>query len=331
MTEQPPEPGPAFDAMMHDIDAHLAKEGVPITGRPLRAFRLIGGRYKISLPVIPPSSGSAPELFRYATLSRNVHNWFEKTYADRLKIDFTTGRVVVTIDGDLYVQRIPFARGQVDFVISRQFSEPPMSSSRPVICNVLQLVRDLTPAKAATLSEDALHAIDRIFHMGFSAHYALEANQGLELIRIARGDIDTAVDNLMDRNERYGASKWASLQTAEKIMKAAIAQAGASFGYTHELTSLAKKLMTVGVHFDSKPLIDAIQCGSGIRYGQEACDRAQALAAHHASLELVNRLIAGGAKLQRAPFSYRANDLNGPRVMRHHDGCRQLSFRTATS
>jgi hypothetical protein len=151
------------------------------------------------------------------------------------------------------------------------------------------------------LSENTLRDIARIFETGASAHYALDANKGLALVSIARGDIDTAVDNLMHPAQRNGDSKWASLQAAEKVMKAAIEQAGESYENTHILSKLASKLATVGVHFNSKPLTDAIQCSPGIRYGDEACDRAQALAAHHASLELVNRMIAGGAKLQRAP------------------------------
>jgi hypothetical protein len=216
--------------MMREIDAKFAKEGMPITARPIRAIGVISGRYRVAMPITDPLPGSPPELLRYAPLSRSVHNWFKQAYGDRLKVDFSAGRVVVIIEEDLYVLHLPRIYGQVKFALSRHFSEPSeISSSGPATCNMLQLVQDLTPAKAASLSDTTLRAIAGIFEISLPAHYALEANQSLELIRIARGDISTAVDLLMDRDQRYGESKWASLQAAEKIMKAAIEQTGRTY------------------------------------------------------------------------------------------------------
>jgi len=40
------------------------------------------------------------------------------------------------------------------------------------------------------------------------------------------------------------------------------------------------------------------QCKPGIRYGEEPCSRNEALRAHHASLDLVNRLGAAGANFE---------------------------------
>ncbi|MDG5748549.1 HEPN domain-containing protein [Qipengyuania sp. XHP0207] len=112
----------------------------------------------------------------------------------------------------------------------------------------------------------------------------------------ARGDVKVAVSNLMDRGGRYGESKWASLQAGEKVLKAAISLSGATYGHTHDLDKLCRALTDTGIQFDAARQIAAIQCTPGIRYGDEACSREEALAAHHASLELVNILSAAGAR-----------------------------------
>jgi hypothetical protein len=207
--------------------------------------------------------------------------------------------MVIKVDGDLYVLRFPRIHGEAQPVISRQFIKAPeVGKDMPPIFNVLRLIEDLTPAKAATLSEDTLRSISADFELGLHALYALEASQGQDLIRIACGDIEMAVNNLMDRAQRNGEAKWASLQAAEKVLKAALALEGAEFEKSHGLSRLSEKLHDLGIQFNSKPLTDVIQCKPGIRYGDETCTRDEALAAHRASLQLVLELINAGAKLR---------------------------------
>jgi hypothetical protein len=300
MSEKVPEAGPEFEVMMREIDAKFIKDGIPISARPLQAVMAVGTHYKITIPLSRPFPGAPPELQRYAQLGEDINDGFERLYGDRLKVDFSVGQMVVLIDGDLYPLRFPRIFGQVRFILSRQFIKAPEISSRgPATCNIVQLVTDLTPVKAATLSDAALRSLDDDFGLGLRALDALEASQDQELIRIARGDIQTAVNNLLDRANRFGESKWSSLQTAEKILKAAITLEGAEFKYGHCLAKLRRQLDTLGVRFDWEPLTTAIQCTPGIRYGQEKCTRDDALAAHHASLRLVLALLSGGAKFER--------------------------------
>jgi HEPN domain-containing protein len=115
-------------------------------------------------------------------------------------------------------------------------------------------------------------------------------------MRIAKGDVATAISNLMARPGRFGESKWASLQAAEKVLKAAIELAGGNFGKVHDLEKLFAQLAAVGTRVDPKPYADAIQCKPGIRYGEEACTLDEALDAHRRSLDLVNALRDAGAK-----------------------------------
>lgn len=184
--------------------------------------------------------------------------------------------------------------GAANLVLTREFLPEPGISRGPVTCNIVQLLEGMTAGKAAGLSEAALSAIDVAFGIGLPAAYTLE-NTDHELMYIARGDVAAAVAGLMDQSERYGASKWASLQAAEKVLKTAISLKGAKFKFTHGLGELCKHLSDLGITLNTGPLIAKIQCSPKIRYGEELCTREDALAAHQASLELVNCLREGGA------------------------------------
>jgi hypothetical protein len=160
---------------------------------------------------------------------------------------------------------------------------------------MLQLVDDLTEAKALRLSDAALEEVNDATIRAIHAIWTLSSTPH-ELMNIARGDVAVAVSNLMERQGRFGESKWASLQSAEKTLKAAIALAGGTFGKIHELEKLFGQLATLGICIDPQPFVDAIQCKPGIRYGEEPCTLEEALDAHRRSLDLVNALREGGAK-----------------------------------
>ena len=71
----------------------------------------------------------------------------------------TPGRTVVRLDGDLYTLSIPFMFGTIQFVMSRKFLPKPQLGSGPSICNIVQLVDDLTEPKALRLSDEALQEL----------------------------------------------------------------------------------------------------------------------------------------------------------------------------
>ena len=48
-----------------------------------------------------------------------------------------------------------------------------------------------------------------------------------------------------------------------------------------------------------EPLVASIQCSPRVRYGEEACSRADALAASRACLKLIVELVRGGAAFRR--------------------------------
>jgi HEPN domain-containing protein len=293
-----PHEGPAFEVMMQEIDARLGRDGYGIEDRPIHAGREVSLLHGVPIPIGDQDpSRLPPELAPYAPLGTAISRWYEETYGDRLKVDMKPGRTVVRLDGDLYALGIPRILGSIQFVITRDFLPERVSLLGPGLCNIVQLIEHMTARKAARLSDADLEAVEKAFGAALYASYTLEATAH-DLLSSARSDVATAVTALMDRHDRAGESKWASLQAAEKTLKAAIALSGGSFPFTHDLSRLADKVASVGVTGDFSALVAAIQCTPGIRYGDEACTPAEALSAHHASLKLVNALREGGAAFQ---------------------------------
>lgn len=295
--QRPPARGPQFEAMMAQIDFKLTNEGVDIPTRPMLAVREVSMTYNLSMPLGGDTARLPPELRENAALSEAINQWYKENYGDRLKEDPCPGRMVILLDGDLYVLRVPRIFGSVNFILTRQWLPNPGIGRGPATCNITQLVDGMTAAKAGRLSDLALETIGAAFEIAVPAAFTLEST-GHDLMFIARGDVEAAVNCLMARGGRFGESKWASLQAAEKVLKAAIDRAGAKYSFTHGLSGLCKTLADTGLDFDADNQVAAIQCKPGIRYGEEPCTRDEALAAHRASLELVNILREAGAKFE---------------------------------
>lgn len=295
--ELPPPEGPQFEALMSEIDRKLTMDGIDIPSRSLHAAREVSMRFDLYMPLGGDPARMPLELRKNAALSEAIHRWYQDNYGDRLNEDPCPGHSVLLLDGDLYNLRVPRIFGSVEFVVTREWLPEPGISRAPVIANIVQLVADMTASRAASLSDDALQRVAEGFERALPASYILEStNHGL--MYSARGDVDVAVRSLMGRGERYGASKWASLQATEKVLKAAIELEGAQYAFTHDLAKLRAVLADAGIEIDADEQIAAIQCSPGIRYGEEACSADEALAAHHASLELVKILQTAGAKFE---------------------------------
>lgn len=297
MTTEPPEDGPEFETMMREIDRAMADQDIAITARPMMAGIELWKRYKIAFPYNDPGPNGDPELRRYWPLSQKVSAWFDTTYGDLLKVNYSPGATVLRIDGDLYRMHLPRFFGTGECIISKRFFETENFISRGFLSNILQLLENLTEPKAQMISDQAIRSIVEWFPVALRAMYILEAtSERHELVAEARSDLKTAVDKLMERGDHYGNSKWASLQAAEKCLKAAIELHGRKYEWTHKLKQLSADLGALGVHVSAPHLLDDIQCSSKIRYRQEPCSREDALKAHHAFMYLVLDLVAAGAK-----------------------------------
>lgn len=282
---------------MAEIDRKLSVEGIDIPSRSMHASREISLRFDLHMPLGGDPARMPPEIRKNAELSEAIHRWYQDNYGERLKEDPCPGHSAILLDGDLYKLRVPRLFGSVEFVVTREWLPEPGISRAPATANIVQLVADMTPSKAKRLSDDALRNLVEGFERALPASYLLEStNHGL--MYSARGDIAVAVLCLMERGDRYGASKWASLQASEKVLKAAIELQGAEFAFTHNLSKLRAVLEDAGITIDVDEQIAAIQCSPGIRYGEEACSLEEALSAHHASLTIINLLRASGAKFE---------------------------------
>lgn len=302
MSELPPEEGPAFEQMMRVIDDELAAQGTKIQGRGFRAIQLISQRYGVSIPVIMGHRPGPPNLERWADLSEKVHEWFADAYGDKMIIDGTPGRVVVELRGDLYVIVLPRIYGTFLPLVSRKFLDlPTIGRNAPVRINLVQAVEGLTEARAERLTDRDLQRIGQHFLEGLESCTVLESNADQSMIPLAQGDIETATAKLLDRGDRWGESKWASLQAAEKVLKTAITLEGNAFPHVHKLQSLIDLLKSPHLRARLTPLVPKLQCDAGIRYGSEICTRGEALDAHHTSLALVRELHRNGGVLKFSP------------------------------
>jgi hypothetical protein len=267
-----------FENAMRAIDAEMRADDVPIPARQIDGARRYAIKYCPGMVILGPGQ---------TALSRKVMDWFSARYGERLSIDPSAGHFVTEIDGDFFRVAPPKFWGMVKFFIDKDLSEYDRGGlDRPVTYNVLESVANLTKQMSSTLTEASVRNIYRDFIFGLRATSFLEENGKVELIDKARGDLATAVNQLLAHPIRSGESKWASLQAAEKLLKATIEAHGGKFEKVHKLLELAKDLGRLGIGCNAAVHLPKIQCSPGIRYGEEECTPREAFDAHKAFIML---------------------------------------------
>ena len=297
----------AFHEFMCEIDRELTESGYDIPRRPIHALRVVSKRFGISMPLTKPHPGAGKQVVQNWPNAERILEWYSEQYGERLKVDHSPVGWCSRIDGDLWGLRFPRIFGSAKFVVSKKKTGGAgrVSGHGPIRCNVVEYIEGMTAARMRTLRESQLESIFEQFKLGIRAFDILGASSENKLICSAHGDIKVAANYLISRPAQYGASKWASLQAAEKAMKATISLQNAPFSHTHNLKILARELRQSGIDGDWTPFIDAIQCSPGIRYGEESCDQDDAISAHHASLGLITALFDVGTGLHSS-LSWRA-------------------------
>lgn len=284
-----------FEAEMREIDRDLAENGVPIHARPINAMLEFSKKHSVKLP-FGGYRGADAELRVGAHISREINKWFENRYGDRLKVDMSPGMLAVRVNGDLYELKVPLIYGTANFILSDDLASSGMRDHRGVpVCNVYSLVDGITPALIRSIHEDEHRRFFQEFIIGMQALYILMGSrEGDDLVNAAVADARTAVSLLVGNHSNFGASKWASLQLSEKMLKSAISRIGLEFPKTHTLERLVSKIASAGFELDVGNLLQAIQCEAGIRYGEHPCSANEAADAHIASMKLVNVLYRSG-------------------------------------
>lgn len=281
-----------FNQMMESVDKHLAIVGVPPFRRGLSAARLVAIALDMDIAFAWGTDRDA--VATDSGLGVRILNWFQETYGERNKVDFSVGSVVMQLQGSMWRVKYPLIYGRGEIFISRDLSEGDSNcqvSSRPFRANVLRNIEHLTQARANRLSNLDLGFILNFWLAGKRAIDTLNALQGHELFDVARSDYALSVDTLMAELLLHNA-RWNTAQTAEKIIKGMLALSGKSFPTGgkkgHDIVHLGE-LLNEGLGIVIAPSqLRTVMCPPAVRYGEISVDTNEAWTSHNA---LVNMLL----------------------------------------
>lgn len=294
---------------MEEIDAQLIADGVQIPARPLKAGLRITGRFDIVLNAIPPDGPILPGVFTAEQISLRIHDWMRRRYGDRLKLPFTLGRVVFPLRGSFYVVNCPVVLGSARFICDPAtfgMRRESIGVHTVPICNVVDLVESLTADLARSLTAEEVVKLGLVHASAMAAFLSLHAVVDVEFVSEALGDLDAAVNHLVEHKPQAGLSKWASLQAVEKLVKAYIAKKGGTFQRHHRLEDHVADAVKLGLPAPPTQYVSDVQCSAGVRYGQPVVTTDDALRAHLVSLEMCevaaqSIAIALGRRVPRCP------------------------------
>lgn len=194
------------------------------------------------------------------------------------------------IRGDLFKMSFPTVFGAANVIcdvnwMDRKSPQITNDGSRPFV-NVLNCVEGLTKEYASVLTTDELRELTDLFLFGYDSTLVIDEVSTAPFIDEAKGDLESSVANLFERQPQYGLSKWASLQSVEKFIKAFIVKNGVTPPFTHDLQRLNTLATSHGLPAISQTDIDKIQCPADVRYGLVLVTPQEALEAHHASVKV---------------------------------------------
>lgn len=284
-----------FKAMMEIVDSFLRQSEIPVHARPIRGWFEISRTLNLGLRMSPCQDRAAIEgIYIGDDLTIRIFDWFDKRYGNKLAVRAGPGRGVVMIRGDFWEVQFPAIFGTVYFFISAteksSIQKDDLKLRRAPKCNIIDEITDFPAGLALSLSSSELRAIADLFLVAYQAMLAICQIRELSMIEEALRDVDSAVNHLMSNPPHYGLSKWASLQTVEKLFKTFLTVKKVDFPHHHNLQTLAKLATNKGLFAVDKSLIDKIQCSAGVRYGDEKVSKEEAYEAHTLSVILSGRV-----------------------------------------
>jgi len=284
-----------FNQLMEEVDKDFQEESVEIHARPLHAVGKVVERLWIADPVPLTLGIPNKEDFRPEVLYSQIHNWYERRYGKRLQIHMGPGSIAILIRGEAWEIELPPIFGSVKLVcdpcIERYRDLPRMVRSGEIpVYNVLLAIKNLSEDLARSLSVREQEYIFKHFRHGLNALQTLLRFVQGPFIREALIDLESAVNNLVDKHPHYGVSKWSSLQFTEKIIKSKLQQHQIIFPTTHRLSRLAGLYNEKSLGEIDLGLLNKIQCSAGVRYGEEEVSWTEAIEAHHSSIKVLRAL-----------------------------------------
>ena len=280
-----------LDKDLEEIDASLRVEKIPIPGRSLRAICDFSKKHKIGLPISEPLPGTHHESYKFWPITEFIKTWFDERYGERQGMDMGPGKCVFLLRGDPWIFHYPKFFGHHKFVLSRDFASKDLAPIDGIgAYNIFEAIKNFPIGLRKSTTNDELQYLLDTFCFGYSALTTLEEQNNNELINTATADLDAAVSHIMSSRSEPSLSKWSSLQATEKFLKYVIQSKNQGFQKTHNLKKLSNSLISLGVNIDISSEISAIQCGPGIRYGEEKAEVKDAVEAYHAALFIVYKL-----------------------------------------
>lgn len=276
---------------MEQIDSDLRSEGVPIHGRSIRGALKYSKMFGLNLHLIPTITNIQPDRYHGDNLSARIAQWFDNRYGDRQSIYFGLGESVLIIRGDAWKMRLPRIYGQVQILIDRDLCkyehEPNVGTKGiPPNLNVLTLIECLPAGLSKSLTASECRTVFEIFRSAFADMIAIEKIEGNPYIAEARSDLKAAVDFIFASLPHYGQSAWSSSQAAEKFLKCYLSVAGGTVPHIHDIPVLVDLVTSTGVSGIDDRVIKFLEVKPAARYGEVKSTLEQAVAAHHAALEV---------------------------------------------
>jgi hypothetical protein len=301
-----------FEGLMAQIDEELIREGVPVPARALRAGLKVTSKYDIVLELFPREREIKPGVFTPDQISVRIHDWMRRRYGDKLKIDFTLGRVAFPFRGALYAVRCPTVFGTARFVCEpKTFGQPrnPLGVNTVPVLNILDSIDGFTADMAASLTGEEAVRIVAAFSTGSGAFLALQALRDVHFVGEATGDLHAAATHMLSTPQQLGLSRWASLQAVEKLWKAYIKAAGGTVKVHHKLNEHAQQAAKLGLPLPPPGYIADVQCLAGVRYGEVPVTEEETVKAHLVSLEICEVAAQAVGRLLKRPVPRSAEPL----------------------
>jgi HEPN domain-containing protein len=167
-------------------------------------------------------------------------------------------------------------------------ADDPEEAERPIPKhNVLDSLVALPEGLRHDLTDDELRKLLFAFDTGIHAFEALRAIPQVPYIREAIADHLSTADHLSAPSSGHpGLAKWAALQAVEKTYKGFLAMNQSKIPKTHEIGTLSKLAAKFGLDPADAKLIADVECDPSVRYGETKVSLEDAVAAHHAALDL---------------------------------------------
>lgn len=288
-----------FQSLMIEVDRRMQEQKIPITGRQLVARGEISKILASQLSGSYPKRDASPGIYEGDDFLIRVDRWIDEKYGERLLVDFSRGRVAVLLRGAIWVLKLPWLLGRFRLIASRTIpsdevemrgyrADDPEEAKRPIPrYNVLDSLVALPDGLKQDLTDDELRQLLFAFETGIHSFEALRAIPQVPYLREAIADHLSTADHLSAPSTGHpGLAKWAALQAVEKTYKGFLAMHQAEVPKTHEIAKLSKLAAKFGLHPADSKLIADVECDPSVRYGETNISLEDAVAAHHAALDL---------------------------------------------